>query len=139
MPRKLEKHEIKFIQGLLYNYPMMKKELAELDQQISSIQGEISSPSLDRIPAKGTIGDPTAGKAFRVMRIKAAWEHKAFYARAIEDVLELLDPPRRAVIEMKYFKNWTRCKVAQENYISEQTVFRWERELWPVFADRLGM
>src|SRR5690554_5247557 len=103
--RKLGKHEVRYLQGLLYSYPLMKKELAELEHHIEAVRGDISSPRLDDVRVKGAIGDPTSKRAFRTLRLKAAWEHKAFFVKAIEDTLKLLKDEKRAAMEQRYFKD----------------------------------
>lgn len=139
--RKLRQHEIRYIQGLLKLYPLMKKELAELESRIETLRGEISLPQFqqEKITAQGLVTDPTARRAFKALRLRAAWDHKVFFVNAIEDVLELLDPEKRKAIELKYFKKLQRYRVALELHVSEQTIFRWERDIWPLFADRLGI
>lgn len=141
--RELEKYEISFMKGLLYHYPLAKKELEELQGIIENIREDAPSPNIEyQIKAKGLVNDPTARKAFKALRLMAAWEHKSFFTKAIEDILHVLeeiDPARKEAVQLKYFKRFPAWKVAQQLHVSDMTVFRWENDMWPLLADRLGI
>lgn len=121
----------------LYRYPLLRKQIEELDERISdeymrleTVYG-VDSPELDSMPHGSQPGDPTCSSAERALPIRARIRHleaaRAWRLEAmtmVEKYLDRLDALERPIIELRYFKHMSWDDVAADQCFSRATVFR---------------
>ena len=127
----------KFAANVLKKYPLMKKELEELQKQRDDIG--IKTAQLELPVRKKSLSDPTAREAMRLLRLESRWNHLEFYCRAVEDVLQLVDEDKRKMIELIFFKEYPLHLALIELGISERSYYRMRKEIFMLLAHRLGL
>lgn len=130
----------KFCIGVLRRYPLMKQELAELERQKQEVAEALPS-GLNRELARRrqALADPTARKAFQLLRLEENWAYIRFYVEAVEDVMALLDEEKRKLTEMLFFERTGVIQAALKLSISEATAHRYENQVLSLLARRLGL
>ncbi|KXG76609.1 MULTISPECIES: hypothetical protein [Thermosediminibacteraceae] len=131
-------HIKRFCKDVLRQYPLMKKELATLEEERKAVAGAIPSswPAEVRVKA---IGDRTANQAFRLLRLEERWRQVKFYVEAVEDLLAYLDEEKRKLVEMHFFNELPPWKVAEELHICDRKFYRLQAEILVLLAHRLGL
>lgn len=136
--RLIPTHVRRFCKDVLRQYPLMKQELATLEEECKAVTGAIPSawPAEVRIKA---IGDRTANQAFRLLRLEERWRQVKFYVQAVEDLLSFLDDEKRKLVELHFFNGLPPWRVAQELNICERNFYRLQTEILVLLAHRLGL
>lgn len=124
--------------SLLYRYPALGSELADLAEKIADLEGKLQAHyerlgttlDADRVGGTGP-GDPTAEAADYVMRLKsrldrlyAASEWRLVALGRVEAFLDRLDALERPAVELRYFHQRTWDEVAEAQALSIATVYR---------------
>ena len=129
----------RFCKDILRQYPLMKKELAALEEERKAIAESLPVATWkDPVRAK-TIGDRTGNQAIRLFRLEEKWYNTAFYVQAVEDLLSCLDEEKRRLIELHYFDGYPIWRVAQDLGISNTTFHRYQAAILALLARRLGL
>lgn len=118
---RLAAHVRTFCKGVLRDYPMLKRELAALEEEKQA--------------ASGRTGD----QALRLLRLEERWRQVRFYVQAVEDLLACLEEEKRRLVELHFFGGLPPWRVAQELGTSESTFYRGEKEALALLAHRLGL
>lgn len=129
----------RFCQAILRQYPLMKKELAALEEEKQAIAEKVSVATWQEPVRVSAIGDRTANQAFKLLRLEEMWSKTRFYVQAVEDLLAYLDEEKRKLIELHYFDGYPIWKVAQELGMSESNFYRYQAVILTLLAHRLGI
>ena len=135
----LQKPIRQFCKDILRQYPLLKKELAALEEERKAIAESLPVATWkDPVRAK-TIGDRTGNQAIRLLRLEEKWYNTGFYVQAVEDLLSCLDEEKRRLIEFYYFDGYPVWKAAQEMGVDESTFHRYQTAILILLANRLGL
>jgi DNA-directed RNA polymerase specialized sigma24 family protein len=118
---RLAAHVRTFCKGVLRDYPMLKRELAALEEEKQA--------------ASGRTGD----QALRLLRLEERWRQVRFYVQAVEDLLACLDEENRKLLELHFFAGYPPWRVAQELGMSVSNFYRYEKRILILLAHRLGL
>ncbi len=129
----------RFCKDILRQYPLMKKELAALEEEKQAIAEKVSVATWQEPVRVSAIGDRTANQAFKLLRLEEAWSKARFYVQAVEDLLVYLDEEKRRLVELHYFDGFPIWRVAQELGIDESTFHRYQTAILTLLAHRLGL
>ncbi len=129
----------RFCKDILRQYPLMKKELAALEEEKQAIAEKVSVATWQEPVRVSAIGDRTANQAFKLLRLEEAWSKTRFYVQAVEDLLVYLDEEKRRLVELHYFDGLPIWKVAQELGVDESTFHRYQTAILTLLAHRLGL
>lgn len=129
----------RFCKDVLRQYPLLKQELATLEEECKAIAGAVPVATWRQPVQAKAVGDRTATQAFRLLRLEERWHQVRFYVQAVEDVLAQLDEERRKLVELRFFEGRPPWQVAQALNTCESTVFRWQAEVLELLAHRLGL
>ena len=129
----------RFCQAILRQYPLMKKELAALEEEKQAIAEKVPVATWQEPVRVKAIGDRTANQAFKLLRLEEMWSKTCFYVQAVEDLLAYLDEEKRKLIELHYFDGYPIWKVALEMGIDKSTVHRYQTAILILLANRLGL
>ena len=129
----------RFCKDILRQYPLMKKELAALEEERQAIAEALPAATWQEPVRVKAIGDRTATQAFKLLRLEEAWSKTRFYVQAVEDLLAYLDEEKRRLVELHYFDGYPIWKVAQELGIDESTFHRYQTTILHLLAHRLGL
>jgi len=135
MSNRIEKANFKLIESELYCYNETKKELEQLEEEI--LEG---SAFQEVCVQSGTTGDTTANKAVKLISSKAIIECER-RIRAINKTLLILqqDETKMRMLQMKYFeRKYTDVGIMNELHISNNTFYRWRREIVKLVGEYLG-
>ena len=117
----------------------MKKELAALEEEKQAIAEALPAATWQEPVRVKAIGDRTANKALKLLRLEEAWSRTRFYVQAVEDLLAYLDEEKRRLVELHYFDGYPIWKVAQEMGIDKSTFHRYQTAILILLAHRLGL
>ncbi len=126
-----------YVEMELENYNDTRRELAELINDIL----EASPPPPDGMPRGSTPGDPTAQKATRLTTSKRI-QYLEQTIKAIESVVDNLDPERLRLVELRYWqrpRRYTDEGIALKLNVSRMTMYRWNVDICRAVAVRLGV
>jgi RinA family phage transcriptional activator len=129
----------RFCQAILRQYPLMKKELAALEEEKQAIAEKVSVATWQEPVRVKAIGDRTANQAFKLLRLEEMWSKTRFYVQAVEDLLAYLDEEKRKLVELHFFNGLPPWRVAQELGMSKSSFYRYEKEALILLAHRLGL
>ncbi|HEY9746594.1 MAG TPA: sigma factor-like helix-turn-helix DNA-binding protein [Oculatellaceae cyanobacterium] len=129
----------RFCQAILRQYPLMKKELAALEEEKQAIAEKVPVATWQEPVRVKAIGDRTANQAFKLLRLEEMWSKTRFYVQAVEDLLAYLDEEKRKLIELHYFDGYPIWKVALKMGIDESTFHRYQTAILILLANRLGL
>lgn len=129
----------RFCKDILRQYPLMKKELAALEEEKQAIAEAMPVATWQEQVRTKAIGDRTASQAFKLLRLEEAWSKTRFYVQAVEDLLAYLEEEKRRLVELHYFDGYPIWRVAQELGIDESTFHRYQTAILPLLAHRLGL
>lgn len=118
---RLAAHVRRFCKGVLQDYPMLKRELAALEEEKQRASGR------------------TADHALLLLRLEERWRQVRFYVQAVEDLLACLDEEKRKLLELHFFALYPPWRVAQELGMSESNFYRYEKRILILLAHRLGL
>ena len=110
----------RFCVDILRQYPLMKWQLLQLEEERLAIAESLPTAAWGE-PRVKAVADPTANRAFRLLRLEEAWSKTHFYVRAVEDLLAYLDEERGRLIELLYFDGYPIWKAALIMGIYEST------------------
>ena len=129
----------RFCKDILRQYPLMKQELAALEEEKKAIAESLPTATWSEQIRVRAVGDPTANKALKLLRLEEAWSRTRFYVQAVEDLLAYLDEEKRKLIELHYFDGYPIWKVALKMGIDESTFHRYQTAILILLAHRLGL
>ena len=129
----------RFCKDILRQYPLMKKELAALEEEKQAIAEAMPVATWQEPQRAKAIGDRTANQAFKLLRLEEAWSKTRFYIQAVEDLLAYLDEEKRRLVELHYFDGFPIWKVALKMGIDESTFHRYQTAILILLANRLGL
>ena len=129
----------RFCKDILRQYPLMKKELAALEEEKQAIAEAMPIATWQEPVRVKAIGDRTANQAFKLLRLEEAWSKTRFYVQAVEDLLAYLDGEKRWLVELHYFDGYPIWKVALKMGIDESTFHRYQTAILILLANRLGL
>ena len=129
----------RFCKDILRQYPLMKKELAALEEEKQAIAEAMPVATWQEPQRAKAIGDRTANQAFKLLRLEEAWSKTRFYIQAVEDLLAYLDEEKRRLVELHYFDGFPIWKVALKMGIDESTFHRYQTAILILLAHRLGL
>ena len=129
----------RFCKDILRQYPLMKKELAALEEEKQAIAEKVSVATWQEPVRAKAIGDRTANQAFKLLRLEEAWSKTRFYVQAVEDLLAYLDEEKRRLVKLHCFDGYPDWRVAQELGISESNFYRYLKGILILLAHRLGL
>lgn len=81
----------RFCQAILRQYPLMKKELAALEEEKQAIAESMPVANWTEPVRAKAVGDRTANQTFKLLRLEENWCKVHFYTKAVEDLLAYLD------------------------------------------------
>ena len=136
---ELANHVRRFCKDILRQYPLMKQELARLEEERRAIAGTVSVATWQEPVRVKAIGDRTATQAFKLLRLEEAWRQMRFYVQAVEDLLAYLPEEKRRLVELRFFDGFPPWQVAHELNTCESNVYRWQQEALVLLAHRLGL
>lgn len=139
MAEVLEKPIRRFCQSILKQYPLLKQELAALEEEKQSIAESMPVANWTEPVRAKAVGDRTANQTFKLLRLEENWCKVHFYTKAVEDLLAYLDEEKRKLIELYFFEGQPDWQVAQELNIDKATFYRWLKGVLILFANRLGL
>ena len=129
----------RFCVDILRQYPLMKWQLLQLEEERLAIAESLPTAAWDE-PRRGkAVADPTANRAFRLLRLEEAWSRTRFYVQAVEDLLAYLDEEKRRLVKLHCFDGYPDWRVAQELGISESNFYRYLKGILILLAHRLGL
>lgn len=129
----------KFCQKVISKYPLLKQELAALEEEREAIAGAVPSARWDEPVNARALGDRTANQAFKLLRLEEAWHRNHFYIAAIEDVLNFVGEEKRRMVQLRFWDGLPPWRVARDLNICERVLYKWQNELLLLLADRLGL
>jgi RinA family phage transcriptional activator len=132
---KIEQANFKAIEAELYGYFDTKRELELMEEEI--LEG---SPFQEVAVQAGTTGDSTASKAIKLASSKELLEVRR-RVNAIEKALLVLqqNETKLRLLQMKYFeRKYTDQGIMMELHISNNTFYRWRREIVKLVGSYLG-
>ncbi|MGB9858670.1 MAG: transcriptional regulator [Moorellaceae bacterium] len=135
----LPTHIRRFCKDILRQYPLMKKELAALEEERRAIAGAVPVATWREEIRVKAVGDRTATQAFRLLRLEERWRQVHFYVQAVEDLLSCLDEEKRKLVKLYFFDGYPPWRVAGEIGISERTFSDYLRGVLLLLAHRLGL
>lgn len=135
----LPSHVRRFCKDILRQYPLMKKELAALEEEKQALLEALPVATWQEAQRVKAIGDRTAAQAFKLLRLEEAWSKTRFYVQAVEDLLAYLGEEKRKLVELHFFDGLPPWRVAQELGMSESNFYRYEKEALVLLAHRLGL
>ncbi len=121
----------------LENYHETRAELKDL---VNDILEESPEP-FDGLPRGSGVGDPT-GRKVTVLSANKRIQHLERTLRAIDGVLDNLDPEKMRLVELKYWQKPKRLDdvgIAMELHISRRTLYYWTDEICLAIATRMGL
>lgn len=136
---ELASHVRRFCKDVLRRYPLMKRELAALEEEKRAIAEAVPVATWREEVRVKAIGDRTATQAFKLLRLEEAWHKTRFYVQAVEDLLAYLDEDWRRLVELRFFEGLSPWQVAQKLNTCESNVYRWQQEVLVLLAHRLGL
>jgi len=132
-------HVRRFCKDILRQYPLMKRELAAMEEERKAIAEAVPAAAWQEPARVKAVGDRTAKQAFRLLRLEERWQQVGFYVKAVEDLLNYLDDERRELVKLRFFDNYPPWKTAQALNMSVSNVYRWQNEVLVLLAHRLGL
>ncbi len=135
----LPTHIRRFCKDILRQYPLMKRELAQLEEERRAIAETVPVATWQEPVRVKAVGDRTATQAFRLLRLEERWRQVRFYVQAVEDLLAYIGEEKRKLVELHFFDGLPPWRVAQELGISESNFYRYEKEVLVLLAHRLGL
>jgi len=132
-------HIRRFCKDILRQYPLMKRELAQLEEERRAIAETVPVTTWQEVVRVKAVGDRTATQAFRLLRLEERWRQVHFYVQAVEDLLAYIGEEKRRLVELHFFDGLPPWRVAQELNMSESNFYRYEKEILVLLAHRLGL
>ena len=125
----------------LYNYPVHKQLLLQYQRRCADIAPSVSQ--LDRPKGRRGhgYGSITEGEALRMAKIAERMGNLAWFVEAVDDILPLLSPAERHILEQRYFAAAPRpvWQIANDIYISRSEYYRHRDHLLWKFGRRFGL
>ena len=132
---------LKEVEWQLYNYPVHKQLLLQYQRRCADIAPSVSQ--LDRPKGRRGhgYGSITEGEALRMAKIAERMGNLAWFVEAVDDILPLLSPAERHILEQRYFAAAPRpvWQIANDIYISRSEYYRHRDHLLWKFGRRFGL
>ncbi|MHB1255260.1 MAG: transcriptional regulator [Dethiobacteraceae bacterium] len=129
-----------FCATVLREYPLMKQDLARLEEQRRDIAEAYPVASWgDGGGRGGAISDSTASAAFLLLRLEVTWAKTRFYVGAVDDLLAYLAPEQRQLVEYHFFKQYPGWKVLESLHIEKSAFYKRRQIILDLLANRLGL
>ena len=130
----IEKANFRAIEAELYGYLDTKKEIALMEEEI------LEGSPFQEVAVQSGNGDTTANKAIKLVSSKELLEVRR-RVNAIERALLILqqNETKLDLLRMKYFeRKYTDQGIMMELCISNNTFYRWRREIVKLVGSYLG-
>ena len=138
----IEQHVFRYVEKELYKYPVNKKLVEAWEEERKGIIDEryiTVEQAGDRRP-QNKVNMPTEAKALRLEMMAAKVDRAKHYCSAIEDVVSLLRPEDKRLVELKYFQPYlTNSGVAKELCISDREFYHRRNKVVDMFGTRMGL
>ena len=133
MSKRIPKGTYGYINGVLFDYELKKKELEHRRNDILE-----AFPNLYGEYMRGTdIPDPTGNRAARLDTLEMV--HLAHEIRAVEETVALLDKDQLYIYNRFFRDKCTKWQVIEEMHVSPETFQRRKKEVIEICGLRLGV
>lgn len=128
-----------YLETEIFDYRWTKQEIdrrvREVAERGMGISYELQSHQREASPEWS---DPTGIRGSAVAE-DAILRHMTDVVNAIDHVLEQLDEQKRRLVELYYWRRWSRVAVCDAIGIDPRTFVRWRNAIVVALARRLGM
>jgi len=139
--KEIAKATIRLVEERLAQYPIDKRTLEAWEQLSKEIAGRLPSSAANLgevLAGEGLHGDPTLSKVIRLERMAGRIDEVRWYVQAVDDVLDLLTPQERQLVELRFFKGESDTRVYQQLHIGKTKYYSMKRSVLLKFARRMG-